>query len=148
MTRRRTATSKKAADTTSSQVDACLDDIVHTLARIAAREVQDSIAPVAPSRAQSRPPRQTRSSRRKSKPSAATTAPDLLAMPTDDEAAATVGQQRPLTLHEIAGFLAISDGVARYLLRTKKLRGFKAGGQWRAMPQDVAEYVTKQLSKT
>lgn len=54
---------------------------------------------------------------------------------------------RPMTLREIANFLAISDDVARDLLRKKKIRSFKAGGQWRAMPQEVAEFVIRQLSK-
>ena len=52
-----------------------------------------------------------------------------------------------LMLREIADFLSISEDVARDLLRKNKIRGFKAGGQWRAMPQAITAYVIEQLSK-
>ena len=52
-----------------------------------------------------------------------------------------------LTLREVALQLAISDDVARYLLRSKQLQGFKAGGRWRIPPESLTNYIIEQLSK-
>jgi excisionase family DNA binding protein len=53
----------------------------------------------------------------------------------------------PLTVREVATHLSITEDVTRYLLRTKKLIGFKAGGQWRIPPESLTEYVVSQLAK-
>ena len=53
----------------------------------------------------------------------------------------------PLTVREISSSLSITDDVARYLLRTKKIRGFKVGGRWRIPAEALTEYMIAQLSK-
>lgn len=55
--------------------------------------------------------------------------------------------QHPLTLREIASSLSVSESVARDLLRKGKLVGFKVGGQWRAMPSAVSDFIITQLAK-
>jgi excisionase family DNA binding protein len=47
----------------------------------------------------------------------------------------------PLTVHEVANLLGVSDDVVRDLLRKRKLRGGKPGGQWRIKRDDLAEYM-------
>ncbi len=145
--------------------DGLLDDLVATLARIAAREAGDGMLPIErASCAQSETPlgetgKPTRRKKAAPKESDTTLAPTthittpapqpletLHGVPTGEDGA-VVGQQRPLTLREIADFLTVSEDVARYLLRKKKIKGFKAGGQWRAMPDALTEYVIEQLSK-
>jgi excisionase family DNA binding protein len=53
----------------------------------------------------------------------------------------------PLTVREAASFLGLSDDVTRDLLRTKRLVGFKASGQWRVLTSSLSEYIVAQLSK-
>ena len=53
----------------------------------------------------------------------------------------------PLTLRELANRLSVTDDVARYLLRSEKIAGFKVGGRWRIPPEAVADYVVEQLSR-
>lgn len=52
-----------------------------------------------------------------------------------------------LTLREIASCLSITDDVARYLLRTNKIQGFKVGGRWRVLPDALTDYLIAQLAK-
>ena len=51
----------------------------------------------------------------------------------------------PLSVREVAAHLSITVDVVRYLLRTKKLIGFKAGGQWRIPSESLTEYIVNQL---
>ncbi len=145
--------------------DGLLDDLVATLARIAARDAGDGmIQTQGATGAQSetplgetgKPARRKKSAPKKKdttlEPAAHTTTPnqqppEMLHDALTGEDGAMVGQQRALTLREIADFLTVSENVARYLLRNQKIRGFKAGGQWRAMPQALSAYVIEQLSK-
>ncbi len=53
-----------------------------------------------------------------------------------------------MTLREVADFLNVGDDVARHLLRNKKIKGFKAGGQWRVLPEALTEYIIEQLSRS
>ena len=52
----------------------------------------------------------------------------------------------PLTVREVAAHLSVTEDVVRYLLRTKKLIGFKVGGQWRIPPESLTEYVITQIA--
>ena len=47
----------------------------------------------------------------------------------------------PLTVMDVANHLGVSEDVVRDLLRKGKVRGGKVGGQWRIMPEDLADYV-------
>jgi hypothetical protein len=139
-----------------------LDVVVTTLASIAAREQGDcaavqvvpvvEIEPNGPADAKRPGNRKWESNARsihRDRSDGAVDVDDQLASFDSSSSADLLpdGSQRPLILHEIASFLNVSENVARYLLRTKKLRGFKAGGQWRAMPQAITEYIIEQLSK-
>jgi len=53
----------------------------------------------------------------------------------------------PLTVREVTAHLSITEDVIRYLLRTKKIIGFKAGGQWRIPQESLTEYIVTQLAK-
>lgn len=52
-----------------------------------------------------------------------------------------------LTVWEISSSLSITEDVARHLLRTKKIHGFKVGGRWRVSPEAITDYIVGQLSK-
>ena len=52
-----------------------------------------------------------------------------------------------LTVREISSSLSITDDVARYLLRTNKIHGFKVGGRWRVPPDAITDYLIAQLAK-
>lgn len=54
----------------------------------------------------------------------------------------------PMTTRQVADYLAVGEDVVRELFRSGRLRAFKAGGQWRTSPEDVSDYILKQLQKT
>jgi excisionase family DNA binding protein len=57
-------------------------------------------------------------------------------------------QPPPLTVADVANHLGVSADVTRDLLRKKKLRGGKIGGQWRIRPEDLAEYVMATFERS
>ena len=163
---------KKKMEQASSPADvgdALLDELTALIARISARDMP-APAPTAspPVDVNSQRPRPLRSSDNARSIRARTNTRPRTRMPRQaqpqsttvdlDQSATSVAidnvqvdtslQSRPLNLREIADFLTVSEDVARYLLREKKIRGFKAGGQWRSMPQALCEYVIEQLSKS
>lgn len=54
----------------------------------------------------------------------------------------------PMTLRQIAGYLGVGDAVVRHLCRTGGIKAFKVGGQWRAYPEHITDYIMKQLQKS
>lgn len=56
-------------------------------------------------------------------------------------------QRPPLNVREIANWIGVSPTVTRGLLRRGDIKGFKAGGHWRALPREVALYVMRQMSR-
>jgi excisionase family DNA binding protein len=53
----------------------------------------------------------------------------------------------PLTVHEVANLLGVSDGVVRDLLKKKRIRAGKVGGQWRIRREDLAEYIIETFEE-
>lgn len=54
----------------------------------------------------------------------------------------------PMTLRQAAGYLGVGENVLRTLCRQGRVHAFKAGGQWRILPQDLTNYILKQLQKS
>lgn len=158
----------------SSGGDALLDDMVAMMARLAARAVDGGAAPTTttpttsppmdgacPRASATRSPRRRRddadccsaprSPRRTTRSSRAPPPAPAPAEQIDDTTelqADGVGlQQTPLTVREIAGLINASEDVTRNLLRRQNIAGFKVGGQWRAMPAAVSEYIVAQLAR-
>lgn len=53
----------------------------------------------------------------------------------------------PMNVREVADYLGVSDDVARSLLRSRKIKAFKAGGQWRVWRRDLLDFVMTQLQQ-
>ena len=53
----------------------------------------------------------------------------------------------PLTATEVACYLGVSVDVVRNLIRKKKLRAGKLGGQWRIQFSDLADYLTTTFER-
>lgn len=53
----------------------------------------------------------------------------------------------PFGVADVAHQLNVSRDVVRDLLRKRHLHGSKISGQWRIMPDDLADYVTKTFEK-
>jgi len=71
---------------------------------------------------------------------------DVLLEKASPSMSAPVLPNPPLSVREVAAHLSITEDVVRYLLRTKKLIGFKAGGQWRIPSESLTEYIINQLA--
>lgn len=54
----------------------------------------------------------------------------------------------PMTTRQAADYLGIGENVLRMLCRNRRLRAFKAGGQWRVLHADLMDYIIKQLQKS
>jgi len=52
----------------------------------------------------------------------------------------------PLTVKEVANYLGVSEDVVRGLIKNKKLKAIKVGGQWRIFRESLAEYVMSKLA--
>jgi excisionase family DNA binding protein len=53
----------------------------------------------------------------------------------------------PLSVHETADYLGVSERVVRRLLRMQQLDGLKVAGAWRISRAGLQDYVVRQLSK-
>lgn len=54
----------------------------------------------------------------------------------------------PMTARQAADYLGIGENVLRMLCRNRRLRAFKASGQWRVLHADLMDYIMKQLQKS
>jgi excisionase family DNA binding protein len=54
----------------------------------------------------------------------------------------------PLTVAEVASFLGVGDDVVRDLIRMKKLRSAKVGGQYRILRSDLSEYLMSTFNRS
>lgn len=48
-----------------------------------------------------------------------------------------------LTVMQVAEYLNISSGTAYALLKTRKIRGRRVGGQWRITRKNIIDYLEK-----
>ncbi|MFM9938680.1 MAG: hypothetical protein ACKVP7_04190 [Hyphomicrobiaceae bacterium] len=137
----------KGPQSRGDKSEAVLGEIVHALARAAARDSRVAPPDVDLYANPEDPPQQSTpyAKRKGSRKARIPIAPSKNAVAPD--AALDAETAPPLTLRQIANTLNTSDDIARYLLRKRKIRGFKAGGQWRAYPDAVTEYVIEQLSR-
>ena len=53
-----------------------------------------------------------------------------------------------MSTQQVADYLGVSEDVARSLFRSKRMRAFKVGGQWRVYAEDLMDYIMKQLQKS
>lgn len=54
----------------------------------------------------------------------------------------------PMTTRQAADYLGIRENAMRMLCRNRRLRAFKAGGQWRVLHADLMDFIMKQLQKS
>lgn len=48
-----------------------------------------------------------------------------------------------LTVREVSDFLLISFSTAYELVRSRKIKAFKAGGRWRIFKKDLEPYINR-----
>ena len=51
-----------------------------------------------------------------------------------------------MTTDDVAAYLCVSRHVVRSLFRSNAIQALKVGGQWRARPEAVSEFLINQMS--